>query len=63
MDQSILYAITGALLGVAWVMFFGTGDQIVAFDVGNVPLLALNALASALAMILGKSLVLPMNDE
>jgi hypothetical protein len=44
-------------------MVSGTDDQIFVVDVRNVLLLALNALASALAMILGKSILLPIDDE
>ncbi|KAG9186452.1 hypothetical protein G6011_09560 [Alternaria panax] len=61
--QSVLQATAGALVGIAWVLVFGTGDQNLAVDIGNVPLLALNALTSALAMILGKSMLLPMDDK
>jgi hypothetical protein len=44
-------------------MVSGTDDQIFVVDVRNVLLLALNTLASALAMILGKSILLPIDDE
>jgi hypothetical protein len=44
-------------------MVSGTDDQIFVVDVRNVLLLALNALASALAMILGMSILLPIDDE
>jgi hypothetical protein len=44
-------------------MVSGTDDQIFVVDVRNVLLLALNALASALAMILGKLILLPIDDE
>jgi hypothetical protein len=62
-DQSVLRVTAGALVGVAWVMVFGIGDQIFAVDIGNVPMLALNALASSLTMTLGKLMLLPMDDE
>lgn len=61
--QTSLHVIVGALVGVAWIIVFETGHQNFALDVGNIPLLALNALASAVAMLLGKSMLLPMHSE
>ena len=61
--QASLHVITGALVGVVWVMVFETGNKIFALDFKNIPLLALNASASAIAMLLGNSMLLPMHDE
>lgn len=64
MNQMGLHVVTGALVGGAWAVVFGLDDQrFAALDFGNAPLLVLNAFASAFAMLLGKSIVLPMNSE
>ncbi|KAF2793235.1 hypothetical protein K505DRAFT_362161 [Melanomma pulvis-pyrius CBS 109.77] len=52
-----------ALIGVIWVMVFRTGDQIFVYDVRNAPLLAINALTSALTLTLGKSTLLHMGND
>ena len=53
------YIIVGALVGVAWALVFGTGGHILALNLEHAPLLAINAVASAL---LGKSILLPIDD-
>jgi hypothetical protein len=61
--QTSLHVIAGVLVGIFWVIVFETGNQTFALDFGNIPLLVLNASASAVAMLLGKSLLLPMYGE
>ncbi|RMZ71673.1 hypothetical protein GMOD_00006814 [Pyrenophora seminiperda CCB06] len=58
--QPSLDVITGALVGVIWVIVFETGNQTFALDFRNIPLLALNASASAVANLLGNSMLVPM---
>ena len=62
-NQIGLHIIIGTLVGVAWARTFGLGDQGFALDFKSVPLLAVNAFASALAIKLGRSIVLPTNNE
>jgi hypothetical protein len=61
--QTSLHVIAGVLVGIIWVIVFETGNQTFALDFGNIPLLVLNASASAVAMLLGNSLLLPMYGE
>jgi hypothetical protein len=61
--QTSLHVIAGALVGVVWVIVFETGSQTFAFDFGNIPLLALNTSASAVAMLLGNFMLFPMHGE
>lgn len=57
-----LHVAVGALVGVASAMIFGMNGHVFAFDAGNGFLLSLNALSTAMAIQLGKSMVLPMDD-
>ncbi|KAF2020563.1 hypothetical protein BU24DRAFT_416233 [Aaosphaeria arxii CBS 175.79] len=61
--RTTLHVFPGALVGVAWIMVFETGHQAFALGVESIPLLTLNASASAVAMLLGKSTLLPMHSE
>jgi hypothetical protein len=63
MNQTGRFVTIEALVGVIWVLVFWTGDHNFAFELGSVPLLAINALTSALTLTLGKSMLLPMGDE
>lgn len=60
--QSILYLIIGVCMGIAWMMVSEASQQTFALDVGvgNIVLLILHAVASATAILFGKSLVLPI---
>ncbi|KZM21331.1 hypothetical protein ST47_g7526 [Ascochyta rabiei] len=58
-----LHVVAGALIGIAWITVFETGNQAFAFKVRSIPLLALNASASAVAMLLGNSIILPLYSE
>jgi hypothetical protein len=51
-----------AVVGVVWVLVFRQGPQTFAFDLGTVPLLAVHAVFSALALALGKSILLPIDE-
>ncbi|KAL6712038.1 hypothetical protein ACN47E_003081 [Coniothyrium glycines] len=62
-DRTSLRVVAGALIGVAWMIVFETGHQKFGLDIGSIPLLTLNAMASAGAMFLGKSLLLPLHSE
>jgi hypothetical protein len=62
-NQSDQLAMIQTLVGVIWVLVFWTGDPIFALDIRNIPLLAINALASALTLRFGNSMLLPMRDE
>ncbi|OAG12500.1 uncharacterized protein CC84DRAFT_1254749, partial [Paraphaeosphaeria sporulosa] len=62
-DQTGRYVIIGASVGVTWALVFWKGEPIFTLDFSNVPLFTINALASALALALGKSMLLPMDDE
>lgn len=61
-NQASLHVIIGALVGVGSVMIFGMNGRVFAFDAGNGFLLGLNAFSTAMAIQLGKSVVLPMDD-
>lgn len=58
-----LHLIISALVGVVWVLVFETGIQTFALDFKNIPLLALNAAASAAATLLGNSVSLPVHGK
>ncbi|KAF9701319.1 hypothetical protein EKO04_000443 [Ascochyta lentis] len=60
---SSLHVIAGALVGTAWIAVFETGNQTFALDFGSIPLLVLNASASAVAVLLGNSILLPLHGE
>ncbi|KAF2448048.1 hypothetical protein P171DRAFT_237000 [Karstenula rhodostoma CBS 690.94] len=62
-DQTGRYVFIGALVGVTWVLVFWKGDPIFALDSTNVPLFIMNALSSGFALALGKSMLLPIDDE
>jgi hypothetical protein len=51
-----------AVVGVVWVLVFRQGPQTFVFDLGSVPLLAIHAVSSALALALGKSILLPIDE-
>ncbi|KAF1924465.1 uncharacterized protein M421DRAFT_72346 [Didymella exigua CBS 183.55] len=52
-----------ALVGVAWILVFRTGYPHFELDLGSVPLFAIHSVSSALALILGKSLLLPIDER
>lgn len=65
-DLTGRYVIVGASVGVSCALiFWKNGEPIFAAALGssNVSLFIINALASALALILGKSLLFPMDEE
>ncbi|KAH8725035.1 hypothetical protein GQ44DRAFT_707671, partial [Phaeosphaeriaceae sp. PMI808] len=57
------FVIIGALVGVMWVLVFRTTHEIFAIDFASLPLLAFNALTSALALTMGRSIMFPMDFE
>ncbi|KAF2129832.1 hypothetical protein P153DRAFT_315118 [Dothidotthia symphoricarpi CBS 119687] len=61
--QTRRLVLMGALVNIIWVIVFWSGDPIFAFDLTSVPLLTFNAITSALALILGKSMLFPIDDE
>ncbi|USP80884.1 phospholipid-translocating p-type atpase [Curvularia clavata] len=61
-NQASLQVMVGALVGVVSALVFGMNGRIFAFEAGNGFLLGLNALSTAMAIQLGKSAVLPMDD-
>lgn len=63
MNQIGRFITIEALVGVIWVLVFWNGNRMFAFELGSVPLLAINALTSALTLTLEKSMLLPMGDE
>ncbi|KAF3004863.1 hypothetical protein E8E13_005633 [Curvularia kusanoi] len=63
LHRTCLQTIIGALVGGAWGVAFGLGNHGFAPDLERVPLLLLNAFASALAIILGNSMVIPTDNE
>jgi hypothetical protein len=62
-NQTSLHITAGALVGVASAVIFGMNGHMFALDTGNGLLLSVHALSTAMAMQLGKSMVLPMEDE
>lgn len=62
-DQTARYVIVGTLVGIAWTWIFWKGEPIVALGFANIPFFIVNAVSSALALKLGKSMLLPMDDE
>lgn len=61
-NQASLHVMIGTLVGVVSALIFGMNGRIFAFDTGNGFLLVLNAFSTAMAIQLGKSMVLPMDD-
>lgn len=62
-NQASLHVIAGALVGALLAIIFGLNGHIFAIGAGNGLLLSVNAVSTAMAMKLGKSMVLPVDDE
>lgn len=63
LDYTGRYVTIGALVGAIWTLVFWKGEPIFTLDFKNVPLFIINALASSLALALGKSILFPVDDE
>jgi hypothetical protein len=62
-NQTGRFVIIEALIGIIWTVSFWTGDPIFTFDLGNAPLLAVNALTSALTLTMRKPMLLLADTE
>ncbi len=51
----------GAVAAVAWVVLPGADEHLMMFTLKNTPLLAINAFSTGAAMLLGGSILFPMN--